>query len=354
MNGNSFGHIFRITTWGESHGASLGAIVDGCPSGIALSSDDFAEDLQRRQGGSASFTTPRKESDLVFIESGVYEGLTTGTPICLRILNQEQKSVDYDKLKDVFRPGHADLSTHLKHGHRDHRGGGRSSARETTARVAAGVVAKKILSLNNIYLSAWVSQVGPHKIEDLSLQPLDRIRAHPTWKKWENDLNSLREKKDSWGGVVSCKIEGVPAGLGEPIFDKLGGILSHALMSLPAAVSFRQGSILEEMPGSAIRDPIAFIEGSPLPTSNQHGGILGGMSTGLPLICHTGFHAPTSIPQPIETVSKNGEPVSLEVEGRHDAFPLPRALPMVEAMVALSLVDLLMRAGMVPQKFSKS
>jgi len=350
MNGNSFGHIFRITTWGESHGSSLGAIVDGCPSGLPLCAEDFLPDLERRQGGKTAFTTPRKESDLVLIESGVFEDKTTGSPICLRLVNQEQKSADYHSLKDIFRPGHADLTTHLKHGHRDHRGGGRSSARETAARVAAGVVAKKILCLNNIHLAAWVSQVGPHKVEDLSTRSLEEIRGLETWKNWEGELESLRAKKDSWGGILSCKVEGIPPGLGEPVFDKLGSVLAHALMSLPAAVSFRQGSISEEAPGSLIRDPISWKAGAPTPLSNKHGGILGGMSTGLPLLCHVGFHAPTSIAQPIETVSKTGIPQSLKVDGRHDAFPLPRALPIVEAMVAIVLLDSLMRAGLVSQK----
>lgn len=352
MNGNSFGHIFRITTWGESHGLSVGAIVDGCPSGIPLNPEDFQKDLARRQGGQASFTTPRKETDLVLIESGVFEGKTTGTPLCLRILNEAQQSKDYDSLKEIFRPGHADLTTHLKHGHRDHRGGGRSSARETTARVAAGVIAKKILKLNGIDLCAWLSQVGPHKASDLSGLPLVEIRNQENWKRWEKDLEALRENRDSWGGVVSCKVEGIPAGLGEPVFDKLGASLAHALMSLPAAISFRQGSIGEEMPGSLIRDPIGWNEGKPQPTSNRHGGILGGMSTGLPLLCHLGFHAPTSIAQAIDTVSIKGEKVSVPVEGRHDAFPLPRALPMVEAMVALVLVDGMMRAGKVSQNLN--
>lgn len=362
MNGNSFGTIFRITTWGESHGPALGVVIDGCPSGLPLSAEDFQTDLARRQGGGARFATPRKETDEVEIESGVYEGLTTGTPIALRIRNLSQKSGDYDSLKDVFRPGHADLTTHLKHGHRDHRGGGRASARETTARVAAGVVAKKLLSHYGVELAAWVSRVGPTAIspaDALSLVDLRKARDASALAvpcddsaKLEESVGKLRESGESWGGSVHCRVEGLPAGLGEPIFDKLGALLSHALMSLPAATAFEAGGGFEMslQPGSAIRDPIEQTAQGARPASNRHGGLLGGMTTGLPLKVGVSFHAPTSIPQPISTVNKDGESQEIIVGGRHDAFPLPRAVPMVEAMVAIVLVDTMLRAGRLPEK----
>jgi chorismate synthase len=362
MNGNSFGTIFRITTWGESHGPALGVVIDGCPSGLSLSVEDFHADLARRQGGGASFATPRKEADEVEIESGVFEGLTTGTPIALRIRNLSQKSGDYESLKNIFRPGHADLTTYLKHGHRDHRGGGRSSARETTARVAAGVVAKKILSSLKVEIAAWVSRVGPvalESAEELSLADIRKARdtsalglAVPDTGSLAETVNRLRSAGDSWGGAVECRVEGLPAGIGEPIFDKLGALLGHALLSLPAATAFEAGggAHMSELPGSAIRDPIEQTANGPRPAENKHGGLLGGMTTGSPLRLSVAFHAPTSIPRPISTVNKKGESEEIVVGGRHDAFPLPRALPMVEAMVAITLVDALLRAGRIPEK----
>jgi len=364
MNGNRFGTIFQVTTWGESHGDSLGAIVDGCPSNLPLSDEHFDSDMLRRQGGKSAFTTERKESDRVLIESGVFEGKTTGTPISLRIRNETQKSSDYEELRHVVRPGHADLTTHLKQGHRDHRGGGRSSARETASRVAAGVIAKKILKHYGVGLLAWLDSAGEnslsleerHECETASLAQL-RERCEnsevgcPFPVDWATRMKAAKELGDSWGGSVRCRVDGLPAGVGEPVFDKLGAQLSHALMSLPAAVAFEAGGGLRmsRQPGSAIRDPI---QGNPpAPATNHHGGLLGGLSTGLPLLVGVSFHAPTSIRQTIRTVNlESGEELDLSVGGRHDSFPLPRVLPAVEAMVAITLVDMLMRAGRIPEK----
>lgn len=337
MNGNQFGTIFRITTWGESHGTSIGVVVDGCPSNLPLHEEDFHKDLGRRQGGSAAFTTPRKESDLVRIESGVFEGKTTGTPIALRILNENQVSSDYEAFRNIPRPGHADLTTYLKHGHRDHRGGGRASARETAARVAAGVIAKKLLARYGIEIGARVSRMG--KEEDP--ENFGKLAAE------------AREKGDSLGGAITCEARGLPSGIGEPNFDKLPALLAHALMSLPAATGFECGGgiPMSERPGSEIRDAIGFEKGMPRPVSNRHGGVLGGMSTSLPLLCKVHFHAPTSIPREIESVNlESGNKETLKVSGRHDAVPLPRAVPMVEAMVAIVLADLMLRAGRMPEK----
>jgi len=369
MNGNQFGTLFRVTSWGESHGPALGAVVDGCPSGLSLSEEDFLSDMARRKGGGAAFATPRAEEDQVRIESGVFEGQTTGTPIALRILNAGQRPSDYEELRAKPRPGHADLTTQLKHGHRDHRGGGRSSARETAARVAAGVVAKKLLATRGIDLLAWVDSAGPHGLSpaeraETEARVLPELRAaclaspvgNPFERashEWAAEAALLRERGDSWGGGVRCRIEGLPAGLGEPVFDKLQAQLAHALMSLPAAVSFEAGGgrAMQLLPGSAIRDPIVPGPGGPRPGANRHGGLLGGMSTGLPLFVSVGFHAPTSIPGEIATVDlRTGEPAAVSVGGRHDAFPLPRVLPVVEAMCALVLADALLRSGRLGER----
>lgn len=364
MNGNTFGKIFRVTTWGESHGPALGAVIDGCPSGLPLSPEDFLEDMQRRQGGSATYTTPRKESDQVLIESGVFEGKTTGTPISLRLVNSAQKSEDYEDYRHHPRPGHSDLTTHLKQGHRDHRGGGRSSARETAARVAAGVVAKLLLRKYGVEVLAWIERVGPMQMESESIEfaasmPLHELRAKrdaspilvpsTSTKEMETALESLRTAGDSWGGFLRCRVDGMPVGIGEPLFDKLGAVLAHGLLSLPATVSFEMGGgeAVTHLPGSAIRDPIS---SGRRPASNRHGGLLGGMTTGLPVLLGVGFHAPTSIPRPISTVDlRDGQEKEITVGGRHDAFPLPRAVPMVESMVALTLVDMMIRAGRIPE-----
>lgn len=364
MNGNRFGTIFQVTTWGESHGPALGAVVDGCPSGLALSEEDFLPDMRRRQGGHSSFTTPRREKDRVLLESGVFEGITTGTPIALRILNESQRSDDYEDLRHLPRPGHADLTTHLKHGHRDHRGGGRASARETAARVAAGVVAKKILAKHGVSLLAWLDSAGEESLTDeqrreCETTPLEQLRERclsselgcPFPNDWPAKMQAAKEAGDSWGGAVRCRVDGLPPGVGEPVFDKLGAQLAHALMSLPAAVAFEAGGGLRmsRQPGSAIRDAIA--GEPPRPATNHHGGLLGGMTTGLPLHLGVSFHAPTSIRQAIRTVDlESGEDKQLSVGGRHDSFPLPRILPVVEAMAAITLVDMLLRAGRIPEK----
>lgn len=369
MNGNRFGTIFQVTTWGESHGDALGAIVDGCPSGLPLSTEDFLDDMNRRRGGRANFTTPRAESDSVSIESGVFEGRTTGAPISLRIRNQNTRSSDYEEFRAKPRPGHADLTMHLKHGHRDHRGGGRSSARETTARVAAGIIAKKLLSRSGIRLLAWIEKIGPNEIspeaEAARIAPFAELMelrdASPLGLPYSGtgadallrNVEALRAAGESWGGVIRGRIEGLPPGIGEPVFDKLGAVLSHALMSLPAAVACEMGggSHLSELPGSAIRDPIRMTAEGPRPTSNTHGGMLGGMSSGLPFFFSVSFHAPTSLPRPVETVDlRSGESTEITVGGRHDAFPLPRAIPMVEAMAAIAIADLMLRAGRIPER----
>lgn len=374
MNGNTFGTLFKITSWGESHGPALGCVIDGCPAGLRLVPEDFTAAMTARQGGQSSFTTARKESDLVQIESGVFEGITTGAPIALRIFNENTQSSDYAAFANTPRPGHADFTLASKHGHRDWRGGGRLSARETAARVAGGVVAGKILAAHfGVECLGFVARVGSvetatefnfvgvdtktilgewwERVAKLSLA--NPLRVPATDKVLGSLLSEVEAAKaagDSLGGAVECWVRGLPAGLGEPVFDKAQAVLGQALLSLPAAVGFEAGGGLasSNARGSEIRDTIS---GAGV-VGNRHGGLLGGMTTGNPLRVRVHFHAPTSIPQPIESFNaKTQKSETITVGGRHDSFPLPRAVPMVEAMVKLALVDLLARGGMLPAKF---
>ncbi len=365
MKGNSFGRIFRITTWGESHGAANGVVVDGCPSGIPLTQEDFQKDMNRRRGGQNAYSTTRKETDEVHIQSGVFQGKTTGTPISLVIKNQNTHSQDYTQFEHTPRPGHGDFTTQKKHSHRDFRGGGRLSARETVARVAGATIAKKILSRKNIEILAFVSRIGEmqvprkeipfHETRELTQDLWPRIDAHRKNNKlclpidniqpFEELLIRTREEKNSLGGAVECWVQGLPPGLGEPIFDKASALLAHAMMTLPATVGVQLGGgqKMSYRPGSMIRDPIVKSKTGLLKIDgNRHGGLLGGMTTGNPLWLSVDFHAPTSIPQPIASTNmQTGEETIISVQGRHDLFPLPRAVPIVEAMAALVLVDLL-------------
>jgi len=360
MKGNNFGRVFRIATWGESHGPALGVLIDGCPAGIELNPADFEQTMTMRQGGQGTFSTPRKEPDQVLIESGVFEGKTTGTPISLRIENKNVRSTDYEKYRHTPRPGHADFTTYKKHGIRDHRGGGRASARETVARAAAGVIAQKILLRKNIEVMAFVQRIGSMEVDPATI-PFHGVSTAEIFENWwpriarlrnknplrlpladiskfEQLIENTKKENDSLGGSIHCWIRGLAPGLGEPTFDKLNAILSHALMSLPAAVSVEigGGKKMSELKGSEIRDPIIDnqVQG------NRHGGLLGGMTSGAPLWTALHFHAPTSIAQVIQSCDQNtGEKVEINVQGRHDCAPLPRAVPMVEAMVMIALVD---------------
>ena len=369
MQGNSFGRVFRVTSWGESHGPSMGVVVDGCPSGISLCNEDFKADLSMRQGGNATHTTPRKEADTVHIESGVFEGKTTGTPIAIRIVNQNQDSSAYEAFRFVPRPGHADITSYWKHGHRDFRGGGRSSARETVARVAAGVIAKKILSFQEIEVLAFVRRIGDQefiweetlfhassreKILDEYWSFIESTRKKNSFlvpMEKEKVFSDLAKKaqleRDSYGGNIECWVRGLPPGLGEPVFEKLNAKLAQALFSLPAAVGVEIGGGIDMsyLPGSCIRDPIGGEEKVRV-LGNKHGGLLGGMTTGEPLWLSVSFHAPTSVPKNIASIDLNKKETQMvSVEGRHDSIPLPRAVPMVESMVAITLVDALALQG---------
>lgn len=346
MPGNSFGELFRVTTFGESHGKALGGIIDGCPAGILLDESDLQVDLDRRKPGTSKYVTQRREPDQVEILSGVFEGKTTGTPIGLIIHNQDQRSKDYGEIKNQYRPGHADLTYDKKYGFRDYRGGGRSSARETAMRVAAAGIAKKILRTRfDIRITAWVSQIGTVRIPatDKSI-----INSNPFFAAdadsiatLEDYLMAIRKSGDSVGAEVSVEATNVPAGLGEPVFDRLDADIAKALMSINAAkaVAIGDGFDAVSQLGSEHRDEIT-PDGF---ESNHAGGILGGISSGQTIRAAVAFKPTSSILIPGKTIDNTGKAVDLITKGRHDPCVGIRAVPIVEAMLALTLVDHLLR-----------
>jgi chorismate synthase len=346
MAGNTFGKVFRVTTWGESHGRAIGAVVDGCPPGMDLCEEDIQRDLDRRRpgtGGPAS--TPRKEPDKVEILSGIFEGRTTGTPISLVIFNQDAHSKSYDHLKDIFRPGHGDITYLKKYGIRDHRGGGRASARETAVRVAAGAIARKLLSSYNVNVLAytvalggvWAAARDRAAIEENPLRCPDREAA----VRMEARIQEVRGHGDSLGGVVEVIVSGCPAGLGEPVFDKLDAALALALMSIGAVkgVEIGAGFSAAAMLGSENNDSIT-PQGF---ASNNAGGILAGISNGDPIVARVAVKPIPSVAKEQQTIGIDGKPVSLRIGGRHDISAIPRVVPVCEAMVALTLADHLLR-----------
>lgn len=350
MAGNTFGRLFTITTFGESHGKGLGVTIDGCPSGIRINEEDIQRDLDRRRPGQSKIVTQRKEKDRIQIISGVFEGVTTGTPIGMIILNEDQKSRDYDHIKDSFRPSHADYTYQAKYGFRDYRGGGRSSARETAMRVAAGSIAKAVLKRIGVTVQGYVSQVGSLRIDDnpenhdLSLTESNIVRCPDPEKAAEMEklIMATRKKGDTIGGVVTCVIENAPVGLGEPVFDKLQAELARAVMSINACKGFEIGSGFEgvKMNGSEHNDKFYTTdEGEVRTETNYSGGIQGGITNGMPIYFRAAFKPVATIIQPQETINKDGEEVTIEGRGRHDPCVVPRAVPIVEAMAALTLVD---------------
>jgi len=356
MSGNNFGTIFRITTWGESHGRAVGVVVDGCPAGLALSAQDIQKELDRRRPGQSRASTARQEADRVEILSGIFEGNTTGTPISLLIWNKDADSSAYDLLRDKPRPGHADYAYQMKYGLRDHRGGGRASARETVGRVAAGAVAKKLLATEGIEVVAYVTELGGIVADIASSNLLElRNRAesnavrcpdHAAAERMLERLDAVRREGDSLGGVVVVTAVGVPAGLGEPVFDKLDGDLAKALMSIGAvkAVEIGAGRECAGMRGSEMNDPLFMREGRINFESNHAGGILGGISTGGPIVCTIAVKPTPSIARRQNTVDLAcGETAEIEINGRHDPAIPPRIVPVAEAMVALVLADYLLR-----------
>jgi chorismate synthase len=350
MSGSTFGNIFKITTWGESHGKGLGVVIDGCPAGIPLCEEDIQKDMDRRKPGSNKYGTKRSEGDKVEIMSGVFEGKTTGTPISLILFNTDQKSKDYSAIMDVYRPGHADLGYDVKYGFRDYRGGGRSSARETAARVAAGAVAKKLLKELGVSVDAYSVAIGNVSISSDSFEMAERFNNPFTMPdKWAaQKASSLLEKamanKDSVGGVIQCEVDGMPIGIGEPVFDKLDAVLAKAILSIGATkgIEFGAGFKASTMCGSENNDEFYTEDGRILKYTNHSGGILGGMSDGAKLCFRTAFKPTPSISQVQKTINKHGECVEIEIKGRHDPIVVPRAVVVVEAMTALVIADMML------------
>ncbi len=350
MSHNTFGHLFRVTTWGESHGPAIGGVVDGCPPRIALTEADIQPWLDRRRPGQSQFTTQRQEPDQVRILSGVFEGVTTGTPISLMIENQDQRSRDYAATATQFRPGHADLTYDLKYGIRDYRGGGRSSARETATRVAAGAIARLLLG-GAVRIRGALVQVGPHPI-DRARWDWDEVGKNPFFcpdpvaaQTWATYLTGIRKAGSSAGAVIEVVAEGVPPGLGAPIYGKLDADLAAALMSINAVkgVEIGEGFAAAALSGEANADEMRMRDGLVTFDSNHAGGILGGISTGQPVIARFAVKPTSSILSPRRSVDRSGLEVEITTKGRHDPCVGIRAVPVGEAMVACVLADHLLR-----------
>ena len=349
MAGSSFGTLFKLTTFGESHGTAIGGIIDGVPANFPLDIPAIQLELDRRKPGQSSLVTQRKESDTVQFLSGIFEGKTLGSPIGFIILNENQKEADYAHLKDTFRPSHADFTYEKKYGIRDYRGGGRSSARETASRVVAGALAKQVLNSIGIKFSTFVDQVGDirfHSDEFFALKEIEsnlvRCPDKNVAEKMENLIREVRKEGDTIGGVISCVIQGVPAGLGEPVFDKLPAELGKAMLSINAVKAFEIGSGMESiaMRGSQHND--LFNEDGTTQT-NYSGGIQGGISNGMPIHFRVAFKPVATIMQTQESINTQGDKIELEGKGRHDACVVPRAVPIVEAMAALVILDFYLR-----------
>lgn len=350
MAGSTFGTIFRITTWGESHGRGIGVVVDGCPSGLSLCEEDIQKLLDRRKPGQSSFTTQRREEDIAEIYSGIFEGKTTGTPISMMIFNKQQRSADYSQIAECYRPGHADYSFDEKYGFRDYRGGGRSSGRETIGRVAAGAVAKKLLEQMGITVQAYSKEIG-----GIAVQPdnfdLAKVNNNPFYmpdekaaKQVEAYARQKMEQLDSLGGIVECIVDGCPAGLGDPCFEKLDANLAKAVMSIGAVKGFEIGRGFEaaRLCGSENNDAFRMADGKVIKDTNNAGGILGGISDGSQIILRAAIKPTPSIASMQQTVNKNGEEIEISIKGRHDPMIVPRAVVVVEAMTALTLADALL------------
>jgi chorismate synthase len=349
--GNSFGHIFKLSTFGESHGEAVGGIIDGCPAGLKIDPDFVQQELERRKPGQSHIVTQRKESDEVKFLSGIFEGVTTGAPIGFIIYNENQKSKDYDHLKDAFRPSHADFTYEEKYGHRDHRGGGRSSARETASRVVAGAIAKLLLQQYKIRIFAYVSQVQNIKLTALhtEIDPgnieknIVRCPDERTAQQMIELIENIRKQGDTVGGTITCVAQHVPVGLGEPVFDKLHAELGKAMLSINAVKGFEYGAGFNAIhhKGSELNDVFENRDGIRTKT-NHSGGIQGGISNGEDIYFNVAFKPVATLMQKQQSINKAGEEIVLEGRGRHDPCVLPRAVPIVEAMTALVLADYLL------------
>jgi len=354
MSGSSFGKLFKITTWGESHGRGLGVVIEGCPAGLPIKESEIQLELNRRKTGQSKVTTTRKEGDQIQIMSGVFNGKTTGTPISLLVKNEDADSSKYELIKDLYRPGHADYTYDMKYGFRDYRGGGRSSARETVGRVAAGAIAKKLLAREKIKIIGFTRQVGKHIAEKIDYKEIENnIVRCPDVKMAEKMINAImraRKKGDSLGGIVEVVSQGVPAGLGEPVFDRLDADLAKAVMCIPAVKGVEIGAGFKSatMTGSECNDEFVMKNKKAATATNNAGGILGGISNGMDIIVKLVVKPTSSINKAQNTVTQKGKKAQIRVEGRHDPCVAPRAVPIAEAMVALTLIDHFYRT-----KFSK-
>ncbi|MCX7709906.1 MAG: chorismate synthase [Clostridia bacterium] len=352
MSGSIFGKNFQISTWGESHGKALGVVIDGCPAGLPLCEDDIQIDLDKRKPGKSPFSTPRKEDDRVEILSGVFEGKTTGTPISLIVHTTNQRSYDYSEIAQSYRPGHADYSYDQKYGFRDYRGGGRSSGRETTARVAAGAVAKKVLKELGVNILTYTLSIGDIQIDNSKFDAneiYNNFLAMPDAEAAEKAaafLTKIKDEENSAGGIVECIVTGLPSGVGEPVFEKLDAMLGKAIFSIGAVkgVEFGSGFKASAMSGFEHNDFYQMDENYQITKLTNHaGGIVGGISDGFPIVLRASFKPTPSIHKAQNTVNKKGEDIEIQIEGRHDPIIVPRAVIVVEAMAALTLVDYLLQ-----------
>jgi chorismate synthase len=360
--GNSFGTLFQISTWGESHGGGIGVVIDGCPPGLPLKAEDIQVDLERRRPGQSKITTPRKESDQVEILSGVFEDVTLGTPIAMLVRNEDARPQAYDEMKEKFRPSHADFTYQEKFGIRNHEGGGRSSARETIGRVAAGAIAKKILTSTGIEIRAYVERVHDIEAPEIENFPtLEEVDASPVRcphrevaQKMVAHILDLKKAGDSVGGLIRCRVQGMPTGLGVPVFDRLEADLAKAMLSLPATKGFEVGSGFAGtlLMGSEHNDAFENRNGHIRTKTNRSGGVQGGISNGEELHFRIAFKPTATVLQPQDTVAVDGKETELIGRGRHDPCVLPRAVPIVEAMTALVLIDHRMRQAAQCETFS--
>lgn len=354
MAGSSTGKIFKVTTFGESHGPAIGAVIDGCPAGLEIDIAFIRKALQRRRPGQSKLSTSRKESEEIEFLSGIFEGKSSGTPIAFIIRNEDQRSKDYSHIKDTYRPSHADFTYDQKYGFRDYRGGGRASARETAARVAAGGIATLLLRQYGIEILAYTSAIGPFELKEVvknsDLKAIDsnlvRCPDKDMAEKMEHHILVQKQAGDSCGGVITCLIKGYPAGLGEPVFDKLHADLGKAILSIPACkgIEFGAGFQATKMKGSEMIDPFTTDkDGKVVTSSNNSGGIQGGISNGMDIFLRAAFKPVSTLMRDIPTIDTGGNPIILKGKGRHDPCVVPRAIPIVEAMAALVLADHLLR-----------
>lgn len=351
MAGNTFGTLFKLSTFGESHGIAIGGVIDGMPAGLNIDLDFVQAELNKRRPGQSHYTTARNEEDKVEFLSGIFEGVSTGTPIGFIIKNKDSKSTDYSHLQNAYRPSHADFTYEKKFGIRDYRGGGRSSARETTCRVVAGALAKLLLNKYNIHITAFVKQIGSislkknHNEIDLNLVEGNPIRCpdEVTASQMMKLIDEAKEKGDTLGGTIQCIIQNLPVGLGEPVFDKFDAVMAHAMMSINATKGFEIGSGFSsaDKNGSQLNDVFVNENGIKTKTNNS-GGVQGGITNGMPVYFNVAFKPVATIMQSQESVNSNGESITLESKGRHDACVLPRAVPIVESMAALVTADFLL------------